>query len=195
MHLYNIEAGNVFGLCHVFKVCMGAYYLGGFIGYGEFKSDWLEECTETWERNIHTISKTAGGNPQESDAVVVCVIQSERIFLQHGTKNTGDAFSGVEKMLWETFLPRLFFAKSKYLSPIVGTLSKMPVKKSGLGLLNPLTSANEKYLISQRASTELIRYLTGEGKLSNSDHPWCSGKKGMTDRKAVITPTTPNSST
>ena len=156
MHPYNIEDGNVFGLCHVFKVCMGAYYLGGFIGYGEPKRDWMEECTETQEQNIHKISKTAGGNHQESDATVVCAIQLERIFLQHGTKNTGDAFARVEKILPETFLTHLLFEKSKYLSPIVGTLSKMPVKKSGLGLLNPLTSANEKYLSLKRASTELI---------------------------------------
>ena len=46
----------------------------------------------------------------------------------------------------------------------------MPVKKYDLGLLNPLTSANKKYLSSQRASTELIRYVTGEGKFSNSNH-------------------------
>ena len=46
----------------------------------------------------------------------------------------------------------------------------MPVKKYDLGLLNPLTSANKKYLSSQRASTELIRYVTGEGKFSNANH-------------------------
>ena len=55
---------------------MGAYYIGGFIGYGELKRDWMEECTETWEQNIHKISKTVGGNHQESDAAVVCAIQS-----------------------------------------------------------------------------------------------------------------------
>ena len=58
----------------------------------------------------------------------------------------GDAFAGVEKMIQKTFLPRLFFGKSKTLSPIIGTLSKMSLNKYGLGLLNPVTSAKKKYL-------------------------------------------------
>ena len=46
----------------------------------------------------------------------------------------------------------------------------MPVKKSGLGLLNPVMSAKEKYISSQRGSAELIWAVTGEGALSNADH-------------------------
>ena len=46
----------------------------------------------------------------------------------------------------------------------------MPVKKSGLGLLNPVTSANKKYPSLQWASTELIQDVKGRGELSNADH-------------------------
>ena len=72
---------------------------------------------------------------------MVRAIQLEWIFLQRVTKNIGDIFAGVEKMIQETFLPRLFIGKKKNLSPIVGALSTMQVKKYGLGLLNPVTSA------------------------------------------------------
>ena len=65
---------------------------------------------------------------------------------------------------------RLFFGKSKSLTPLTGILSTMPVKKAGLGLQNPVTSADEKYLSSRRASTELIRAVTGEGEFSTADH-------------------------
>ena len=54
-----------------------------------------------------------------------------------GTQET--CFSGVEKIIQETFLPRLFFRKAKTLSPIIEALSTMLVKKSGLGLLNTVT--------------------------------------------------------
>ena len=100
---------------------------------------------------------------------MVRAIQSEWIFIQHITWDTGDAFAGVEKMIRETFLPRLFFGNIKTLSPIVGTLSTMPIKEARLGLLNPATTAKEKYLRSQRVSTELIREMTGGGTLSNAD--------------------------
>ena len=46
----------------------------------------------------------------------------------------------------------------------------MPVKKSGLRLLNPVTSSQEKYLIYTRGSPELVQAVTGGGSFSNSDH-------------------------
>ena len=85
------------------------------------------------------------------------------MFLQRVTWDTGDEFAGVDKMIRETFLPRLFFGMTKTLSPIVGTLSKILIKVAGIGLLNLVTSANNKYLRSQRGSVELITAVTGVG--------------------------------
>ena len=83
---------------------------------------------------------------QEIYDKVVRAIQSECIFIQHVTWETGDSFKGVEKMIRETFLPRIFFGKTKTLSLVVGAISTIPVKKYGLGLLNPVKSAQENYL-------------------------------------------------
>ena len=87
--------------------------------------------------------------------------------LVHGTRY---AFTRVGKMIWGNFLPHLFFRKTKTLSPIVGTLSKIPIKVAGLDLLNPVTSEKEKYLSSQQGSNELIRAVTGGGEFSNANH-------------------------
>ena len=73
----NLEAGKVFGARHGFRVCTGARHLGGYIGDDKSKRGWLRERTMTWEKNINTISKTAGKYPQESYATVVCAIQLE----------------------------------------------------------------------------------------------------------------------
>ena len=142
----NIEAGKLIGARHVFRACTGAHYLGGYIGDNKSKHNWLRKRTLTWEKNIHTISKTTGKYPQES--AVVCAIQLEWIFFQHVTRETGDSFAGVEKMIRENVLPHLFFGKKKTLSPVVGDLSKMPVRRAGLGILNPVVSDQEKYLSS-----------------------------------------------
>ena len=83
--------------------------------------------------------KTAGKYLQENYAAVVCAIQLEWVFLQHVTNNAGDTFAVVEISLQETFLPRLFFVKSKYLTPLKVNLSTMSVKKYGLGVQNLVT--------------------------------------------------------
>ena len=108
------------------------------------------------------ITETAGKYPQESYATVVRAIQVECIFLLHATKDTVYAFDGVEKLLQETFLPRLLFGKSKYLLPIVGTLSTMQAKKSGPILQDPEKSANEKYILLLHTKSELIGAITEE---------------------------------
>ena len=59
--------------------------------------------------------------------------------MQRFTWDKVDEFVGVEKMLQENSFPRLFFRKTKTLSPIVGSQSKITVNKYGLGLLNLLT--------------------------------------------------------
>ena len=97
---------------------------------------------------------------------MVHAIQSDRIFLQYVTTNTGDAFAGVVKMIQKTFLPRLFFGNTKTLLPIVGALSNIPVKKPVLGILNTVTSEKEKYLSSQKGRAELIRAVIGGGAFS-----------------------------
>ena len=113
----------------------------GYIGDDKSKRDWLRERTLTLENNINTISETVGKYPQESYDAVVRAIQSECIFLQHVTWGTGESFVGVEKMIRETFFPCLFFGKTKTLPPVVGALSTVSVRKSRLGPLNPVTSA------------------------------------------------------
>ena len=103
----------MFGVRHRFRVCTGARYLRGYIGDEKSKHNRLRDSTMTWERNINMIRKTAGKYPQESYSAVVCAIQSEWIFIQCLTWYTGNLFAGVEKMIRETFLPRLFFGKNK----------------------------------------------------------------------------------
>ena len=96
--------------------------------------------------------------------------QSAWIFLQHATWDIGDLFAGVENMIHETFLPRFSFIKTKTLPPIVGALSMMPVRKAVLGLLSPVTSAQEKYSSSTQGSAKLTRSVMGGGEFSNANH-------------------------
>ena len=95
-------------------------------------------------------------------------------------------------MLWETLLPLLFFVKSKYLLPILVTLSTMSVNKACLGLLNTGTSEIEKYLSLQRASTELLKYVTGEVNFSNANHLLVLREEKRDGKKSGMTATTPN---
>ena len=80
-------------------MCTGSHYLGVSFGGGS-KCDWLEDRTSIWECNIHMVNETVGKHPRESYSAVLRVIQSEWVFLKCVTRNTGDAFIGVDKLIW-----------------------------------------------------------------------------------------------
>ena len=101
---------------------------------------------------------------------MVYVIQLEWMFLQHATKNMRYTFAGVENYVWEKCFLYLFFRRSKYLSPLIRTLSTAPVNNSKLGLQNHVISVNKKYSSLRCASTESIQAVTGESEFSNADH-------------------------
>ena len=105
MHPENLKAGKRFGASSRFKVCTGARYLGGYIGNEKSKCEWLKDRTEKWGRNIHAIAKMAVGNyTHQSSTMVISVIQSECIFLKRVTKDTGQAFVGLEKFMQQDVL-------------------------------------------------------------------------------------------
>ena len=75
-HPQNLKSGGGFRQYHGFKVCAGARYIGGYIGYDRNKGDWLKNCKKKWERDIRDLRKTANNYHHESYAAVVCAVQS-----------------------------------------------------------------------------------------------------------------------
>ena len=68
-------------------------------------------------------------------------------------------------------LSALFFSKKKKsLSPVVGSLRTMPVKKYGLRILNSVMSAKETFLCFQWGSGELVQTVTGGGAFYKANH-------------------------
>ena len=113
MYRKTIKAGVLFIRRQKFKVCTGPHCLGGCIGDDVSKGDWLKKRTDKWERYIRALSKTVDKYPHKSYAAVARTVQMEWIFMQRVTKYTGQVFTGMEKFLLVTFLPRLSLENRK----------------------------------------------------------------------------------
>ena len=72
------------------------------------------------------------------------MVQSEWIFLQCMTKVTVKDFMGMGKVLQENIC-LVFSLEIETLLRIVGALSTFLLKKPGMGLQNPVMSAQDKY--------------------------------------------------
>ena len=154
---------------------MYKYY--SFLGFFPTKHNEERELhTEIFNNIPHFIKNVCTRNPIRVD------ISTTRHLLHRG-----GAFLWVDNMIRETFLPHLFFGKTKFLSPIVLSLSMVPLKKSRLRILNPVTSAKETYLSSQWGSEELIRNVKEGGAFSNTDHLWGIGEERRDRQKTKLT--------
>ena len=120
-------------------MCTGACYLEGYIGDDEPKSNWLIERILTWEKNINTISKPRGNIPRRVTPQWYVKSNNNGYLFNASPGKQETCFAGVKKTIRKTFLPCLFFGRKKTLSPAVGDLIKIPVKKAGMRLMNPVT--------------------------------------------------------
>ena len=143
---------------HGFRLCTEARYLGGYLGDNKSKRNWLRVRTLTWDNNINMISKTTGKYPQDIYAADVCAIQSESIFLQCITCDTGDLFVRVEKMISEK---NIWFFLWKDEKPLPRCRSSN-------------YNADQKIRTGNPESSDVSsgKTVTGGGKFSNSDHLW-----------------------
>ena len=69
----------------------------------------------------------------------------------------------------------------------------MPVKKYGLGLQDPVTSVNNKYISSLHASSKIIGAITGASAYSTANDLLTLREESRDGKKYVITPMAPNS--
>ena len=89
----------------------GARYLGGYIRDDETKGDWIKERMEKLERDSCALIRTDDNYSQESYSTVARAVQLEWTFLKRVKNDTGQAFTGLVKVIHKTFLPRLFYGK------------------------------------------------------------------------------------
>ena len=74
-------------------------YIVGYNRDDVSKGDWPKNRMEKWEGDINSLIKMVDKYPQSSYAAVACAVQSEWIFLQCVTNDTGQAFTGLENFL------------------------------------------------------------------------------------------------
>ena len=112
MHSENLEAGKEFGKCHGFKVCMGACYLGGYIGDDESKRDWLREQKNRREISPGELLRGGMNNPIRVDIYTTRHLGHRGCIHRSGEDTPGNIFASY--YLWKEKTPLTHHRSSKY---------------------------------------------------------------------------------
>ena len=102
---------------------------------------------------------------------------------RHGTPVCVNGEASLGKRFSSSYL-----LKNKSLPPIVGTLHMILITKSILGLKDPVTLANKKYLSPLRSSSKIIGSVIVENELSRKawqrkNPGWCQRRQNQGNRR------------
>ena len=91
--------------------------------------------------------------------------------MQRVTPGVGEAFGPVEEALREIFVPALFEGLREGVPEHENT--RLPVKKSGLALPDPIQTAPENWTASYVITGHLVVALRGQVEFRTADHLAC----------------------
>jgi len=137
-----------------FPLATGHRYLGGFIGEPGPTEEWLSNKTSTWETSVRQLATACKDYPQTAYCAMQKSLQMQWQFVQRVVCCPSDTFSNVELALAADFLPALFDSK-----PPPRAITSLPIKLSGLAIMDPTATCQSNYNASQSISGDIIHSL------------------------------------
>ncbi|KAL7503120.1 hypothetical protein ACHAXN_000965, partial [Cyclotella atomus] len=150
------------------KFVRGMRYLGGFIGGNEHKLEWVKEKVKVWVDGVKILASVAKRFPQTAFAGLTFSLQSEWQYVQRTVPGIAALFDPLEKEIRTNFLPVLLGVES--ISTEMRELLGQSAKMAGLGLRNPVATADLLFEASRQACEVLTDSLVNGGELNLAEH-------------------------
>ena len=135
----------------------GHRYLGGFLGTQPTFDEWLAPKIQEWVAGIEKLARIATRYPQSAYAALTKSLQMQWQHTQRVNPSCSAKLAPLEHALHKTFLPALLQEDS--ISNDFRQQLALPVKQGGIGIPNPVTTANGRYSDSVTCTRKLTQSL------------------------------------
>lgn len=156
-----------------FKMRTGARYLGSYVGSKKDQDEWLLTKVDDWTAATKTLAKAAEHFPQTANIGMTKSLLMELQCAQRVLDDIGDQFQPMEDAITSTCLPSLFGIKDIKEEEHIRKLAALPVKFSGLAILDPTTTAKDNHNASTLITAETVSALRGNKTFNSVDHQNC----------------------
>eukprot|EP00956_Cyclotella_meneghiniana_P042116 scaffold248361_cov42-Cyclotella_meneghiniana.AAC.1 len=146
----------------------GERYLGGFVGSKLEREKWVKKKVEGWERAVIILAGIAKRFPQAAFAGMAMSLQHEWQFVARTVPDIGHLFEPIERAIRKFFLPNLLGVDS--IDANMRELLSFGVKQAGLGIRNPVESAEALYDTSKNACEKLVEAIVSGRELCLAEH-------------------------
>ena len=145
----------------------GERHLGAVIGSQEFRDEYVNGKVKKWVEDVNQISKTAEDEPQLAYAGYTKALCMRWCFLQRTIPNTGQYFTPLEDAIRNKLIPAIVGRK---VTDLERKLISLPVRYGGMGIQNPMLTAEIEYRNSCIITNNLTTMIINQEKdLTNYD--------------------------
>ena len=140
----------------------GERHLGAVIGSQEYRDQYVHAKINKWIEDVEQLSQIAVDEPQLAYCAYTKALCMRWSFLQRTVPNSKHYFTPFEETIKEKLIPAII---GKKVSNLERDLISLPVRLGGLGIQNPLLTAEREF----HNSTIITRSLTAMIKNQESD--------------------------
>ena len=142
----------------------GRRHLGACVGTAQFKESYIENKVTDWCKELKNLTEIAKFDPHSAYAAFTHGLRGRYVYFMRTIDNIHEYLQPLEDVIRKNLLPALL--EGHECNDIERDLLALPPKFGGMGILNPITSAQREF----RNSRRLTESLTSAIKLKNTTY-------------------------
>ena len=149
-------AHNLFSGTGITITTNGQRHLGAVVGNEHCRNQYVALKVEKWVKDVTELSDIAVEEPQLAYSAFVKGISHRWSFVQRTIPTISNLFKPLEECIQKIFLPSLL---GRHISEVQRNILSLPVRFGGLGIANPVETADREYYASKTITQNLTNLI------------------------------------
>jgi hypothetical protein len=161
-----IKANELFGDSGIEITTAGDRHLGAVIGSDDFRKLYVKKKVEGWIKDLRVMTEIAKDEPQAAYTGFTRGLCHRWSYLQRTVPDISNCFEPLEKVIREEFIPVLV---GRSISDHERCIFELPVRFGGMGVSNPVKTADNEFKNSMYVSEKLTAQIYDQDTSSQPD--------------------------
>ena len=160
------EAKSIFGNTGIRITTEGEKHLGAVIGSEKYKDTFVKNKVEEWVQEVKELSEIAKTEPHSAYTNFIFSTKMRWNYVMRTIPNISQYLQPLEKSIRQDFIPSLLKCNVKQ---AIRDLIALPARFGGMGIINPVKTADEEYKNSTKLTKTLTERIVEQDKESEVD--------------------------
>ena len=154
------EATKIFENSGVKITAQGKRHLGAVVGTNKFKNDFVKSQVDQWCDQIRKLATIAETQPQSAYSAFTTGLRHRYSFFMRTIPDISELFKPLEDEIHHKLIPALTYGRQPTAEE--RELLSLPARLGGLGITNPVKSADQEYVNSQLLTKPLTTNIINQ---------------------------------